>query len=193
MAQSELLADRRIAQARGFTLWFTGLSGAGKSTLATAVSAELRGRGIPVEVLDGDEVRQNLSKGLRFSREDRDTNIRRIGYVAKLLARNGVAVITAAISPYRAIRDEVREEIGAFVEVYVKASLDECIRRDTKGLYRRALAGEIPQFTGVSDPYEEPLAPELVIDTEREEVADSASRVVDRLFELGHLRSPGDA
>ena len=193
MTQPELLADRRIAQAHGFTLWFTGLSGAGKSTLAAAVSAELRGRGISVEVLDGDEVRQNLSKGLGFSREDRDTNIRRIGYVAKLLARNGVAVITAAISPYRTIRDAVRAEIGAFVEVYVKASLDECIRRDTKGLYRRALAGEIPQFTGVSDPYEEPLAPELVIDTEREEVADSASRVIDRLLELGHLRSPGDA
>jgi len=193
MTQPELVTDRRIPQARGFTLWFTGLSGAGKSTLAAAVSAELRGRGIPVEVLDGDEVRQNLSKGLGFSREDRDTNIRRIGYVAKLLARNGVAVITAAISPYRAIRDEVREEIGAFVEVYVKASLDECIRRDTKGLYARALAGEIPQFTGVSDPYEEPLAAELVIDTEREEVADSASRVVDRLLELGHLRSLGDA
>jgi len=193
MTQPEVVTDRRIAQARGFTLWFTGLSGAGKSTLAAAVSAELRGRGIPVEVLDGDEVRQNLSKGLGFSREDRDTNIRRIGYVAKLLARNGVAVITAAISPYRAIRDEVREEIGAFVEVYVKASLDECIRRDTKGLYARALAGEIPQFTGVSDPYEEPLAAELVIDTEREEVADSASRVIDRLLELGHLRTPGDA
>ncbi len=193
MAQAQVVTDRRIAQAHGFTLWFTGLSGAGKSTLAAAVSAELRGRGIPVEVLDGDEVRQNLSKGLGFSREDRDTNIRRIGYVARLLARNGVAVITAAISPYRAIRDEVREEIGAFVEVYVKASLDECIRRDTKGLYRRALAGEIPQFTGVSDPYEEPLAPELVIDTEREEVADSASRVLDRLLELGHLRSPDDA
>src|SRR2546426_329059 len=193
MTQSELLADRRIAQAHGFTLWFTGLSGGGKAALAAAVSSELRGRGIPVEVLDGDEVRQNLSKGLGFSREDRDTNIRRIGYVAKLLARNGVAVITAAISPYRAIRDELREEIGAFVEVYVKAWLGESIRRDTKGLYRRALAGEIPQFTGVSDPYEEPLAPELVIDTEREEVADSASRVIDRLLELGHLRSPGDA
>jgi len=193
MAQAQVVTDRRIAQTHGFTLWFTGLSGAGKSTLAAAVSAELRGRGIPVEVLDGDEVRQNLSKGLGFSREYRDTNIRRIGYVAKLLARNGVAVITAAISPYRAIRDEVREEIGAFVEVYVKASLDECIRRDTKGLYARALGGEIPQFTGVSDPYEEPLAAELVIDTEREEVADSASRVVDRLLELGHLRSLGDA
>ena len=193
MAQPELITDRRVVLAHGFTLWFTGLSGAGKSTLAAAVSAELGRRGIPVEVLDGDEVRQNLSKGLGFSREDRDTNIRRIGYVAKLLTRNGVAVITAAISPYRAIRDEVREQIGAFIEVYVKASLDECIRRDTKGLYRRALAGEIPQFTGVSDPYEEPPAAELVIDTEREEIADSTSRVIDRLFELGHLRSPGDA
>ena len=193
MTQPELATDRRLAQAHGFTLWFTGLSGAGKSTLAAAVSGELRGRGVPVEVLDGDEVRQNLSKGLGFSREDRDTNIRRIGYVARLLARNGVAVITAAISPYRAIRDEVRRDIGAFVEVYVKASLDECIRRDTKGLYARALAGEIPQFTGVSDPYEEPVAPELVIETEREEVADSASRVLDRLLELGHLRSPRDA
>ena len=193
MTQRELATDTRITQAHGFTLWFTGLSGAGKSTLAGGVSAELRRRGIPVEVLDGDEVRQNLSKGLGFSREDRDTNIRRIGYVAKLLTRNGVAVITAAISPYRAIRDEVREEIGAFIEVYVKASLDECIRRDTKGLYARALAGEIPQFTGVSDPYEEPLAAEIVIDTEREEVANSASRVIDRLLELGHLRSLGDA
>jgi adenylyl-sulfate kinase len=194
MTHAELLGSReRSTKAHGFTLWFTGLSGAGKSTLAAAVSAELRRRGIPVEVLDGDEVRQNLSKGLGFSREDRDTNIRRIGYVAKLLARNGVAVITAAISPYRAIRDEVRQDIGAFVEVYVKATLDECIRRDTKGLYARALAGEIPQFTGVSDPYEEPAAPELVIDTEHEEVADSASRVIDRLLELGYLRSPGDA
>jgi len=193
MTQPELVTDTRFTRAHGFTLWFTGLSGAGKSTLAAAVSAELRRCAIPVEVLDGDEVRQNLSRGLGFSREDRDINIRRIGYVAKLLTRNGVAVITAAISPYRAIRDEVRESIGAFIEVYVKASLDECIRRDTKGLYRRALAGEIPQFTGVSDPYEEPLAAELVIDTEREEITDSASRVIDRLVELGHLRSPGDA
>jgi adenylylsulfate kinase len=193
MTHAELAAVRRITQAHGFTLWFTGLSGAGKSTLATAVGDELRRGGIRVEVLDGDEVRQNLSKGLGFSREDRDTNIRRIGYVAKLLTRNGVAVITAAISPYRAIRDEVRGQIGAFVEVYVKASLDECIRRDTKGLYRRALAGEIPQFTGVSDPYEAPASPELVVDTEREEVATSAARVIDRLLDLGHLRSATDA
>ena len=193
MTQAEQVIEKRLTLARGFTLWLTGLSGAGKSTLAAAVSKELRDRGIPVEVLDGDEVRQNLSRGLGFSREDRDINIRRIGYVAKLLTRNGVAVITAAISPYRAIRDEVRESIGAFLEVYVKASLDECIRRDTKGLYARALAGELPQFTGVSDPYEEPLSPELAIDTEREEVAESATRVIDRLLELGHLRSASDA
>src|SRR5579885_2896952 len=156
--------------ARGFTLWLTGLSGAGKSTIADTIAPILRARGVPVEVLDGDVVRTNLSKGLGFSKEDRDTNIRRIGFVAHLLARNGVAVITAAISPYRATRAEVRREIGRFVEVYVRASLAACIRRDTKGLYRRALAGEIPQFTGVSDPYEEPLAPELVVDTDRKSV-----------------------
>jgi adenylylsulfate kinase len=192
MAQAELASDRRIIQASGFTLWLTGLSGAGKSTLATAVGRELSRQGVGVELLDGDEVRQNLSKGLGFSREDRDTNIRRIGYVAKLLTRNGVAVITAAISPYRDVRDEVRREIGAFVEVHVKASLDACIGRDTKGLYRRALAGEIPQFTGVSDPYEEPLAPDLVIDTEREDVGTSTVRVIDRLVELGYLRGASD-
>jgi adenylylsulfate kinase len=193
MAQAELVTDKRITLARGFTLWLTGLSGAGKSTLATAVADELRRGGVRVETLDGDEVRQSLSKGLGFSREDRDTNIRRIGYVAKLLTRNGVAVISAAISPYRAVRDEVRREIGAFVEVHVKASLEECVRRDTKGLYARALAGEIAQFTGVSDPYEEPLAPELVVDTEREDVATSAARVIDRLLELDYLRSGPDA
>src|SRR2546425_124244 len=193
MAQAALASDRRVTQASGFTLWLTGLSGAGKSTLAVAVSQELRSRGAAVEVLDGDEVRQNLSKGLGFSRADRDTNIRRIGYVAKLLTRNGVAVITAAISPYRGVRDEVRREIGRFVEVYVKASLDECIRRDTKGLYRRALAGEIPQFTGVSDPYEEPLEPEIAVDTEQEEVEHSAARVVERLVELGYIHSATDA
>ncbi|HEV8305820.1 MAG TPA: adenylyl-sulfate kinase [Gemmatimonadales bacterium] len=193
MAHAGLLRDVRIAQAQGFTLWFTGLSGAGKSTLAAAVGEELRRRGLRVEVLDGDEVRQNLSKGLGFSREDRDTNIRRIGYVAKLLTRHGVAVITAAISPYRAVRDEVRRDIGHFVEVFVRASLDECIRRDTKGLYRRALAGAVSQFTGVSDPYEEPLTPELVVDTERETVPDSAARVIDRLLELGYVKRPPDA
>ena len=193
MTHGQLATKRRITQGRGFTLWLTGLSGAGKSTLATAVADELRRGGVRVETLDGDEVRQNLSKGLGFSREDRDTNIRRIGYVAKLLTRNGVMVISAAISPYRAVRNDVRREIGAFVEVHVKASLEECVRRDTKGLYARALAGEIAQFTGVSDPYEEPLAPELVIDTEREDVATSATRVIDRLLELDYLRRGPDA
>jgi adenylyl-sulfate kinase len=183
----------KLTQVSGFTLWLTGLSGAGKSTLAHAVAERLRGHGARVEILDGDEIRLNLSKGLGFSREDRDTNIRRIGYVAKLLTRNGVAVIPAAISPYRAVRDEVRREIGAFVEVYVKASLDECVRRDIKGLYKKALAGEIPQFTGVSDPYEEPERPELVVDTEEEEVVESAERVLARLVELGYLRGAGDA
>jgi adenylyl-sulfate kinase len=193
MTNTQLVTEKRLTLARGFTLWLTGLSGAGKSTLATALGRELARHGIPVETLDGDEVRQNLSKGLGFSREDRDTNIRRIGYVAKLLTRNGVVVISAAISPYRAVRDEVRRDIGAFVEVHVNASLEECVRRDTKGLYARALAGEIAQFTGVSDPYEEPLTPELVVDTEREDVAASAARVIDRLVELGYLANGSDA
>ena len=193
MTNTQLVTEKRLTLARGFTLWLTGLSGAGKSTLATALGRELARHGIPVETLDGDEVRQNLSKGLGFSREDRDTNIRRIGYVAKLLTRNGVVVISAAISPYRAVRDEVRRDIGAFVEVHVNASLEECVRRDTKGLYARALAGEIAQFTGVSDPYEEPLTPELVVDTEREDVAASAARVIDRVVQLGYLANGSDA
>ena len=193
MAQAELATDQSVVRAQGFTLWLTGLSGAGKSTLAAAVATALRRHAIQVEILDGDEVRQNLSKGLGFSREDRDTNIRRIGYVAKLLTRNGVVVITAAISPYRAVRDEVRRQIGRFVEVYVRASLDECMRRDTKGLYRKALAGEVAAFTGVSDPYEEPLAPELVVDTERETVGESATRLIRRLSELGMLHTGADA
>jgi len=171
----------------GFTLWLTGLSGAGKSTLANAVAARLRGAGLPIEILDGDEIRENLSKGLGFSREDRDINIRRIGYVAKLLSRNGVGVITAAISPYRSVRDEVRGTIDNFVEVYVKASVDECTKRDVKGLYKKALAGEIKQFTGVSDPYEEPLKAEIVIDTEAESVDESAARVLTLLRELGYI------
>src|SRR5271154_6225285 len=148
----------------GFTLWFTGLSGAGKSTLANLVADELRNRGHRVEVLDGDEVRTNLSKGLGFSKEDRDTNIRRIGYVCKLLARNGVIAISAAISPYRNVRDEVRKTHDRFFEVFVECPLDTLVERDVKGLYKKALTGEIKSFTGVSDPYEEPLRPELVLD-----------------------------
>ena len=163
----------------GLTLWFTGLSGAGKSTIAEVVEAELRGRGLRVEVLDGDVVRTHLSKGLGFSKEDRDTNIRRIAFVADLLSRNGVVAITAAISPYREIRDEARELMGdRFVEIYVKATVEECARRDVKGLYEKAFKGEIKEFTGVSDPYEPPLDPEITIDTEAQTVEESAAQVL---------------
>ena len=145
----------------GFTLWFTGLSGSGKTTLARMVERELRARGMKVEVLDGDVIRQNLSQGLGFSKEDRDTNIRRIGFVCQLLTRNGVVAIASAISPYREVRDENRRRIGRFVEVYVEAPLEVLMERDVKGLYKKALAGEIPNFTGISDPYEPPLNPEI--------------------------------
>jgi 3'-phosphoadenosine 5'-phosphosulfate synthase len=176
---------------RGFTLWFTGLSGAGKSTLANAVIGKLQAHGKRVEILDGDEVRTNLSKGLGFSKEDRDTNIRRIGYVAHLLSRNGAVAITAAISPYRAIRDEVRQRIGDFVEVYVRCPLETLVARDVKGLYKKALAGEIKEFTGVSDPYEEPLNPEIVVDSSRETVDESVNIILTRLHELGLLGGAG--
>ena len=166
---------------RGFTLWFTGLSGAGKSTLAGHVAAELRRRGLQVEILDGDEVRTNLSKGLGFSKEDRDTNIKRIGYVCKLLTRNGVVTISAAISPYRDIRDYNRQQIGRFIEVYVKCSIEELTRRDVKGLYKKALAGEVKNFTGVSDPYEPPLDPEITVDSERQSEAESIRTILDYL------------
>ncbi|MFN8525485.1 MAG: adenylyl-sulfate kinase [Chloroflexota bacterium] len=172
---------------QGFTVWFTGLSGAGKTTLSEKLAALLRDRGHQVELLDGDVVRTHLSKGLGFSREDRDTNIRRIGFVSKLLSRNGVAVVTAAISPYRSVRDEVRAEIDQFIEVYVKCSLDELVRRDVKGLYAKALRGEISQFTGVSDPYEEPLAPEVTVETDREAVDESLSKIIHALHARGLL------
>ncbi|HKB09911.1 MAG TPA: adenylyl-sulfate kinase [Vicinamibacterales bacterium] len=163
----------------GLTVWFTGLSGAGKSTLAAALRGELVARGRRVEILDGDEVRTNLSKGLGFSKEDRDTNIRRIGYVARLLSRNGVVAITAAISPYREVRDEVRRvHEAAFVEVFVDCAIDELVRRDRKGLYAKALRGEIANFTGVSDPYEPPVAPEIHVHTDRERVEDSLARIL---------------
>jgi adenylyl-sulfate kinase len=159
-------------------LWFTGLSGAGKSTIANIVVAELRDRGHRVELLDGDEVREHLSSGLGFSKQDRDTNIRRIGWVAKVLARNGVVAVTAAISPYRSLRDEMRADIDNFVEVHVATTLERCEARDVKGLYAKARAGEIPEFTGVSDPYEPPLHPEVRLDTDGRAPAESAAELL---------------
>ncbi len=176
-----------MSEQRGATLWFTGLSGSGKTTIAHVVEAELKARGRNVEVLDGDVVRTHLSKGLGFSKEDRDTNIRRIGFVAHLLSRNGVIAITAAISPYRSVRDECREMIGDFVEVHVATPIDECEKRDVKGLYAKARAGEIKGFTGIDDPYEAPLAAELVIETVGETPEKSAQRVIEKLEELGYL------
>jgi adenylyl-sulfate kinase len=173
-----------MADEKGFTLWFTGLSGAGKTTISEIVERELRDRGSRVEVLDGDVVRENLSKGLGFSKEDRDTNIRRIAFVADLLSRNGVPVITAAISPYREIRDEARELMGdRFIEVFVKASVEVCAERDVKGLYEKAFKGEIKEFTGVSDPYEPPLSPELILDTEHDSAEEDAAKVLAMLEE----------
>ena len=164
---------------KGFTVWFTGLSGSGKSTIAEMLFHEFQARGMKTEILDGDVVRQNLSKGLGFSKEDRDTNIRRIAFVANLLSRNGVPVITAAISPYREIRDEARQMMGErFVEAYVKASVETCEQRDVKGLYAKARAGEIKEFTGVSDPYEPPENPELVIETEQQSAEESARQIL---------------
>jgi adenylylsulfate kinase len=180
--------ENRTKLDRGFTLWFTGLSGAGKTTIAEIVERELRDRVGTVEVLDGDIVRTNLSKGLGFSREDRDTNVLRIGFVANLLTRNGVAVIVSAISPYEEVRDQVRRDIGDdFVEIFVDAPLQVCAERDVKGLYKKAFSGEIPAFTGVSDPYEPPAAPELHIKTNEEEPQESARRVISKLEELGYL------
>ena len=176
----------------GFALWFTGLSGAGKTTIAHLVGPELEARGHLVEYLDGDTVRTHLSKGLGFSKEDRDTNIERIGWVASRLTRHGAAVLVSAISPYEATRRKARamvEEHGAFVEVFVQASVEACAERDVKGLYAKAFAGEIKEFTGVSDPYEEPADPELVLHTEEETPAESAQRVVEKLEELGLVES----
>ena len=173
-----------MADDKGFTLWFTGLSGAGKTTISRLVAEELQARGSRLEILDGDVVRENLSKGLGFSKKDRDTNIRRISFVADLLSRNGVPVITAAISPYREIRAEERELMGdRFIEVFVKASVEVCAERDAKGLYEKAFKGEIKEFTGVSDPYEEPLDPELVLETENQSPEESAGRVLSLLEE----------
>ena len=173
---------------KGFTIWFTGLSGSGKTTLSRMVESELRRRGIrKVESLDGDVIRTHLSKGLGFSKEDRDANIKRIGFVCKLLSRNGVIAIAAAISPYRAARDFNRKEIGDFVEVYCKCSLEVCIERDVKGLYKKALAGEIKNYTGIDDPYEAPLNPEVVLETDRETPEESVKKIFQKLESLEYV------
>jgi adenylylsulfate kinase len=183
-----------VSDERGFCLWFTGLSGAGKSTISEIVVPELQARGAKVEVLDGDVVRMNLSKGLGFSKEDRDTNILRIGWVAEVLVRNGVIAVVSAISPYNEARDAVRANIGDFFEVFVKASVGEIAEhRDPKGLYKKALAGEIDNFTGVSDPYEAPENPELVIDTEQCTPEEAAQQVLAALETAGLLPDPVDA
>ena len=177
---------------KGFTLWFTGLPCSGKSTLAQGVKDILLERGMNVEVLDGDVVRTNLSKGLGFSKEDRDINIRRIGFVCNLLTRNGAVAIAAAISPYRAIRDENRELIGRFVEVHVDCPVEVCKQRDLKGMYAKAERGEIKEFTGVSDPYEEPVDPEVVVHTDKESVDESIAKVL-RTLELMGFVPPSDS
>jgi adenylyl-sulfate kinase len=176
---------------KGFVLWFTGLSGAGKSTLSVPISEKLTAAGHRVEILDGDEVRTHLSKGLGFSKEDRDTNIRRIGFVARLLAKHGVAAITAAISPYRDVRDEQRKQVTAagagFCEVYMHCPIEVLAERDVKGLYKKAIAGEIKNFTGVSDPYEPPVNPDVTIDSSKETVEQGIEKVVGKLRELGYI------
>jgi adenylylsulfate kinase len=173
----------------GVVVWLTGLSGAGKSTLAERLAPKLQALGRKVELLDGDVVRTHLSKGLGFSREDRDTHVGRVAFVAHLLARNGVVVLVAAISPVRETRDRARGLIGDFLEVHVSTPLEECIKRDVKGLYKRAMAGEIPQFTGISDPYEAPLSPELVVDTSALSLEATVGRILVRMGELGYLEA----
>ena len=173
---------------KGLVIWLTGLSGAGKTTLARSLSGQLGAAGLLVETLDGDEVRENLSRGLGFSQEDRNTNVNRIGFVARLLARNGVVVLGAAISPYRQSRDDVRRRIEAddvrFIEVFVRCPLETLVERDVKGLYARALAGEILHFTGVSDPYEEPLAPDITVDSSLESIEESAAKILSYLLDI---------
>src|SRR6266567_804392 len=177
----------------GCTIWLTGLSGAGKSTIAQLLEKRLKEYGMKVEVLDGDVVRTHLSKGLGFSREDRDTNIKRIAFVCGLLTRNGVATISAAIAPYREAREWARHEIGNFVEVYVKCPIEVCAERDVKGLYKLVAEGKLKGFTGIDDPYEEPTNPELVVETNTETAEESADRIIAKLVELGYLELAEEA
>lgn len=172
---------------KGFTLWFTGLSGSGKSTIAERVALRLERKGLPVEILDGDVVRTHLSKGLGFTREDRDENIKRVGFVSQLLTRHGVAVIASVISPYREARDHNRKQIQDFVEIYTRCPIEICEQRDIKGLYQKARAGEIKGFTGVDDPYEPPLNAEVVCHTDTESVDESVEKVLKKLEELGFI------
>jgi adenylylsulfate kinase len=181
------MSKQQVNGDRGAVVWFTGLSGAGKSTLSQALAPRLRSAGKKVEILDGDVIRENLSSGLGFSREDRDINIARVAFVAHLLAKNGVFVLVAAISPFRAAREKARALIGDFVEVHVAPPIDECIKRDVKGLYKKALAGEVPQFTGINDPYEEPTGAELTLDTSQITIDDAINSILAKLRELGHL------
>ncbi|MGB3759050.1 MAG: adenylyl-sulfate kinase [Rivularia sp. (in: cyanobacteria)] len=174
---------------RGVTVWFTGLSGAGKTTISKAVAEKLRSHSCKLEILDGDVVRENLTKGLGFSKADRDENIRRIGFVSHLLTRNGVIVLVSAISPYREIREQVKQKIGDFVEVYVNAPLSVCENRDVKGLYKRARAGEIKNFTGIDDPYEAPVNPTIECRTDLEELEESVAKIFNKLEELGYLNT----
>ncbi len=177
-----------MKEQKGFTLWFTGLPCSGKTAVADRVAEILNEKGLKVERLDGDTVRQGLTRDLGYSKKDRDENISRVTFVAKLLTRNGVAVLTSFISPYREIRARARQEIGNFVEVYVKCPLEVCMKRDVKGMYQKAIRGEVKEFTGISDPYEEPLNPEVILETDKETVEESASRVIHTLNDLGYLK-----
>jgi len=177
---------------KGVTVWFTGLPCSGKTTLALKLNAELKKRGIHPEELDGDITRKYLSKGLGFSKEDRDENIRRVGFVCSLLTRQGAVTTAAFVSPYRSIRAEIRSMIGAFIEVYVKCSLEKCIERDVKGMYKKAIAGEIRNFTGISDPFEEPERPEVVVETDKESEEESLKKILAKMEELSYLRPPAD-
>ncbi|MCW3986413.1 MAG: adenylyl-sulfate kinase [Candidatus Bathyarchaeota archaeon] len=174
---------------QGFVVWLTGLPGSGKTTIAQKLHGELKERNLKVELFDGDEVRRNLSKGLGFSKEDRDTHNKRIIYVCRLLTRNGVNAIVSLISPYRSTRAYARENLPKFVEVYLSCSIKECIRRDPKGLYKKALAGEITNMTGIQDPYEEPSNPEVLLDTEHDSSQNNAAKVIGKLVKLGYIKS----